>query len=450
MATNAKIGRYAGWTVLFWIMVVGSVVSPIGLEASDFPKVYVAHSACIAESCPPDVLSVIDVHTDKVVATLKVGQGPVFAAPTPDGRQVYVVNASSGDITVIDAIHDIETTTIPVGSGPQAVAFRQDGRRAYVTNFFDGTVSVISVTKKKVTATVPVGAFPGGLLVVGHKLFVTNSADGTVSVINTLTNEVMATIPVGQSPIASASTRRSGPGRWHHDLSLVFVANFDDGTLSVIDPRSKTVMGDPIRVGDGPLALAAAADGRLLYIANFLSKDVSVVRTETLEVVGTIPVDGQPVDLALTSNGRRLLILHIDPDGVLPGGLTILDTKKMRHGQDLEHDQDVERTQDLEHDRDPVLAVIPVGQFASDIVLARGKAYVPNSDGGLCGGADLGTVSAIDAREGQLDNTIAVGPCPFVGTAVEKPDKREDKPHHGKRRWQHLLSRRFLQEDERP
>lgn len=443
MAINPRIARRAGWSLLFWTVVLGGMVSPPLLHAHDFSKVYIAHNVGCPftnPDCtpPPDVVSVIDTHSDRVIATLTVGVGPVFARPTPDGHRVYVVNAGSGEISVIDAKHDILKTPILLekDSNPQAVAFSEDGRRAFVTNFFNGvvkgTVSVISVAKKKVIDTVREVGF-GTLqpLVFGHNLYVTNLFEATVSVIDTQTNQIVATIPVGQSPLAIAAVGRSSPRRRHHDQPLIFVANFGDGLddkggVSVIDPRSNTVV-DTISVGTGPLALAASQDGRFLYVANFLSNDVSVVRTETREVVATIPVpsesEGQPVGqqplgLALTSDDRRLLVLHTDVNAVLPGGLTIVSTKEIRRGEN------------------PILATIAVGPLASDTVSAQDKAYVPNSDGPPCTDTGTtGTVSVIDVREGKLETTIEVDPCPFVGTVVVKQDEREDKPHHGKGHW---------------
>src|SRR5215831_2094866 len=49
-----------------------------------------------------DELSVIDTATDKVIATVKVGQRPRGVTVSPDGKRVYTANGNSNDLSVVD------------------------------------------------------------------------------------------------------------------------------------------------------------------------------------------------------------------------------------------------------------------------------------------------------------------------------------------------------------
>jgi YVTN family beta-propeller protein len=80
---------------------------------------------------------------------------------------------------------------------------------------------------------------------------------------------VIATIPVGQGPLAIAVNPTNG---------LVYVANFDLNTVSVIDPSTNTVV-DTIPVGQGPAGVAFNPTNGLVYVANFGSNTVSVIST---------------------------------------------------------------------------------------------------------------------------------------------------------------------------
>lgn len=69
-------------------------------------------------------------------------------------------------------------------------------------------------------------------------------------------------------------------------LAQIYVANADDGTVSVIDVRTNTVV-NTIDVGRGPRSLAVG--GRFVYVAITVGEGpVSVIDTLTNTVVDTI------------------------------------------------------------------------------------------------------------------------------------------------------------------
>jgi YVTN family beta-propeller protein len=120
----------------------------------------------------------------------------------------------------------------------------------------------------------------------GRGCYVANYNAGTVSVINTATNAV-GSIPVGSGPTGVAVTP---------DGSKVYVANYGGGSgsiVSVINTATNTV--GSITVGSGPFGVAVTPDGSKVYVANIGSNTVSVINTATDAVVGSpIPVGTNP------------------------------------------------------------------------------------------------------------------------------------------------------------
>lgn len=103
-------------------------------------------------------VSVVDISSNTIVATIPVGIQPAGIAISPDGSLAYVsiyntlyerpsfngLNASQGIVKIID----IQTNTvippkIKVGLSPANIAISPNGRFAYVTNYTSNTVSVI-------------------------------------------------------------------------------------------------------------------------------------------------------------------------------------------------------------------------------------------------------------------------------------------------------------------
>jgi len=94
---------------------------------------------------------------------------------------------------------------------------------------------------------VKVGARPYAVALAQGLAFVTNQYAGTVSVFDAATLAPRATIPVGEYPEGIAA---AGDGRH------VYVANWFDNALSVIDTGALKVVGS-LPVGDGPRAFGA-------------------------------------------------------------------------------------------------------------------------------------------------------------------------------------------------
>jgi YVTN family beta-propeller protein len=262
----------------------------------------------------------------KVVATVKVGRGPLGVAITPDNTEVYVTNFGvdpelvtggvAGDtVSVINTRRNEVVATIPVGKVPAGVTVSPDGKRVYVTNRGDDTVTVISTKRKKVIATVPVQDKPANVVLSpdGRRAYVTNFGSNTVSVLDTETNEVVPVpdgeaIKVGIVPIGLAVTP---------DGSRVYVVNVNFspvgppplGNVSVIDTATNTVV-ETVTVGAGPRAVAITADGAYAYVTNFPDNTLSVIEIASNEVVDTFQVDGGPNWVTIPSRHRKGLRKH--------------------------------------------------------------------------------------------------------------------------------------------
>lgn len=122
------------------------------------------------------------------------------AAPAVARPIAYVTNQNSNTVSVIDITSNTVIATVPVDKNPSVVAISPDGAFAYVTNAVSDSVSVIAIATNTVVETVAVGRVPEGIAVTPDGAFVYvaindfNEFDGTVSVISTETDTVVATV----------------------------------------------------------------------------------------------------------------------------------------------------------------------------------------------------------------------------------------------------------------
>lgn len=117
-----------------------------------------------------DRVAVIDPKNRAVMRKVAVGSGPIQLFATPDSQRLLVANQGSPKnpgrtVSVIDLTSFKVTASIRTGRGAHGVVVDADGRQAYVSNLYDHTVTVIDLVAHKPVATVPVGAGPNGISV---------------------------------------------------------------------------------------------------------------------------------------------------------------------------------------------------------------------------------------------------------------------------------------------
>jgi YVTN family beta-propeller protein len=132
-----------------------------------------------------NVVSVIDMRTDRMLKSIPVSRAPHSIAVSPDGKTVLVAGYEADAANLIDAATLKRTGPFKVGDEPQSVAFATDSAHAYVVNEGDDTVSVLDGHTGAVTATVRVGRSPRTVAVSpdGRLAYVSNGDDDTISVL---------------------------------------------------------------------------------------------------------------------------------------------------------------------------------------------------------------------------------------------------------------------------
>lgn len=206
-----------------------------------------------------NTVSVIDLNTNTVIATIPVGLEPYGVAVRPDGKEVYVANSESDNISVIDVLSNTVVATIAVGNFPFGITFTSDGSKAYIVNARDDNVSVIDVsTRLVVGSTISVGSFPLGIVLSpdDSKIYVTNYSSNTVSIINVSNNSV-SNIAVKTRPLGVAISA---------DGTKVYVTNelgdvIGKGALSIIDISTNTIVETLDQTEQNLKALAVSPTG---------------------------------------------------------------------------------------------------------------------------------------------------------------------------------------------
>jgi YVTN family beta-propeller protein len=263
-----------------------------------------------------DRVSVLDVATRAVVGSILVGGAPSGIAIAADGR-AYVVNSADGTVTVFDtATNNVVRPYVYVGSDPTGIAVNAAGTRVVVANSYEDSVSVIDTATWNVTRVV-VGDGPYGVAISGDRALITNEFDDTVTVLDLTTNTVAATISVGDAPTGIAAV-----GNRAVVTNTGTTTTPGDGTVSIIDLDTLTVVGSPIVAGDSPMSVVIDATGTYAYIADEDRSVVSVLDVAAATMTDqTRAVAAGPTGLALGADG----VLYVA--GYMAGTVDPLEVK---------------------------------------------------------------------------------------------------------------------------
>lgn len=206
----------------------------------------------------------------------------------------------------------------------------------YVTLNMDNAIGRVNMKTNKFETSVPVGIAPYTILIHGDKGYVTNwggripvkgdktalsagtpvvidattgvAASGTVSVIDLKSFKVIKEIKVHLHPSGMAL---------HPDGSKLFVANASSDLVSVISTQTNEVIAEidikplsALPLGSTPNALCVSAKENTLYVSNAGNNLVAVIDLASNKVKGLIPTGWYPAGLALDKNESRLFVAN--------------------------------------------------------------------------------------------------------------------------------------------
>jgi len=277
---------------------------------------------------------------------IRVGASPVAVAVGEGG--VWTADNASGTVTRIDPTTGrVRGGTTPAGEGPLAIAV---GEGAVWVASGEGAVRRIDPATGRAGDPIPVED-PAGIAAGEGAVWVTSRGNGSVTVIDPRTESLSGEpIPVGAAPVDIAT----GEGG-------VWVANTADGTVSRIDPRSRRVDGDPIAVADEQVLALTVGEGAVWAAGTDtpLAERIEVKRIDpgTGEVDGApIPVDGA-TPIRMTAGLGSVWVTDVGAfDGTQRSSVTRIDPLARAAGQ-----------------------LIEVGARAAGIAAGEGAVWVANS-----------------------------------------------------------------------
>ncbi len=144
----------------FYVALSGSPIAGPGVDESKLPPA----------DKGADGIGVFDLKQGKLVTVLHSGSDPETVAVSHDGKQLFIANEDTAQLTVIDPADGRVLETIKVGGEPEGTGITPDGKRVYVTSEDDGAVFVVDTDTHKLVGSVKVGPRPRSVVFLPKRL----------------------------------------------------------------------------------------------------------------------------------------------------------------------------------------------------------------------------------------------------------------------------------------
>lgn len=279
------------------------------------------------------------------------------------------------------------------GTSSSPIVLSADGSLLLVANADSASVTLVRVSDMRVVAEVRVGKTPRTVAIGPDQkqAYVANYGDGTVSVVDLDALKVTATLLMGHQPYGVVAARAG-----------VFVSDAGRWEVVRIDPDSLTVT-DRVPVEPFPTGLALTGDGEALLVSHLFTGRVSAINTKTMDVLGVASTGGDTnisQYIGLSPDGRKAYLPQTRSNATNRALLfdttvfPVINVLDLSDGKDLPKERVTLDTADRPVD-------LPIGAVLSP----DGKTiYVANA-----GSNDL---SVIDLASGRALQHIEVGAHP--------------------------------------
>jgi YVTN family beta-propeller protein len=273
-------------------------------------------------------------ETAPIVVPLPIGPNgrpvnlyPAGLSVSPDGQKLFLADNVGDSVSVIDLTTGTVTATIAVGHNPYTTLVSKDGKTVYVGNWGSTTISVVDVSgaTPTVTQTVQVGTHPTAMLLnpVNNELYVANADSDTISVLDTTTNP-----QVGQTYLYPAVASDNDTDTWNFDLPVHPYGMGVDGPSGTVawvpTPDEVGTFSVLLRVTDSRGSIALQP-----YQITVTPADTAPVITSTPITTGTVNVAYQYLVHAQDAEKDALTFTLVSP----PTGMSLTPLSAQNTGQ---------------------------------------------------------------------------------------------------------------------
>ena len=296
---------------LFVSLLLFSIVSTPAIAQTPSP-------ALLTLSKGDQALSIVDPTTLAVVARIPAGPDPHEVIASDDGKFAYISNYGSGahnTITVVDLVTQKALPVIDLGAlrGPHGLTYA--GGKLWFTAEAAKAIGSYDPTTKKIDWILGTGQDRTHMIYVFPRLDPIVTSNVNSATITVIEKSNGPTGPAGAPPRPGPRTNWTetvipvGKGSEGFDVSpdgkQIWVANAQDGTISVIDLDAKKVVQTLDANVHGANRLKFTPDGKLAFVSSLGGPDLVIFDVATRKETKRVPIGHGAAGILMQPDGQR-------------------------------------------------------------------------------------------------------------------------------------------------
>lgn len=264
----------------------------------------------------------------------------IVRAQTPN-ETLLALSKHDHTLSMVDPTTLKVLATVPVGEDPHEVIASADGKTAYVSNYGGGaynTLAVIDLVARKPLPSIDLGPLrgPHGLIFVGGKVWFTAEAAKAIGSYDSGAKKVDWILGTGQN--------RTHMIWVSDDLKHIVTTNVSSGTVSMIEKTGARSGGPPpgapggdwdetvVRVGNGSEGFDVSPSGKEIWVANAQEGTISIIDVANKKVAETLSANvGGANRLKFTPDGDRVFV-----SSLRQGTVAVLDASTRKEVKRIE------------------------------------------------------------------------------------------------------------------
>ena len=265
----------------------------------------------VRKQVPDNRLFVIDLAATppKLIDTLAIGRQPSGLSINKAGTLALVANRADNAVSVLRIAGQKVTLidTVAMGESVAHVRFTPDGRRALAAKFPSHKIALLDVDGEKVTynkVDLAAGLWPYNVDVTPDgKLALTadngnsGASDGQVDTVSVIDLEatpprVIDKVVVGDGPegLAVSPTGKLAVAvilRGSNSSKSAYFYNRNGSVVALKIDGKKVTRSNEVVVRGLPEGAVFSADGKYIYVGNFIDQDITILRVDGDTIVDT-------------------------------------------------------------------------------------------------------------------------------------------------------------------
>ena len=221
---------------------------------------------------------------------------------TPDDHYLISTHLAAGQTYVIDLRTDKVVATVADTPGAEGVEYVPELKKFYTSNADDNTIGVVDLRLMKVIKKIPTEAKPDGSTYAAqfHKLYVSDEQGKAEAIVDVTKNEIVKTLHFDSE---------TGMPQYDPVARKVYVNLQDKNIFAVIDPATDEVVGRyPVGRCEGNHGMTLDPEHHRAFLSCEGNQLMTVINLDTHQPVAFLPLAGGPDLIKFDPGLKRIYV----------------------------------------------------------------------------------------------------------------------------------------------